>query len=392
MTFLAPGFLYAAIAGVVAVIALHLIVTHQPRAIVLPTARFVPDVPAAATSRAVRPYDLLLLLLRVLLLLAVGSALARPILKPRRERIARVIVADVSGSVANPVEVADSVRRLYRPGDVIVIFDSAARARATGDSLGDSLLHAVSMRATVGSLSAALVGALRAAPTVRDGADSVELVLVSAFVSAERDFATGPIGALWPGRARLVHVAADTAAAARDPQLSWDVATRPAMAIRVARLDTSGAVIAGNDVVVAPLQRRWSFPPDSLRGATVVARWVDGTPAAVERDSQSEAGCQRSIAIPVDSVGDLILRPEFVRLRQTLTGPCRSIGASDTPGTSVVAGDSVIRSLTGSGKLASAALFPAPMDVQSPIAPWLIAAALTLAFVEVIVRRQRGDR
>ncbi len=392
MTFLAPGFVYAALGAAAAVIALHLVVTHQPRASVLPTARFVPDVPAAATSRAVRPYDLLLLLLRVLLLLAVGAALARPIIKPRRERIARVIVADVSGSVANPTEVADSVRRLYRPGDVVVVFDSAARARATGDSLGDSSLHTGSMRSSVGSLSAALIGALRAAPSVRDGADSVELVLVSGFVSAERDLATGPIRALWPGRARLVHVAADTTAAVRDPQLSWDMATRPAMAIRVARIDTSGAVIAGNDVVVAPFQRRWSFPSDSLRGATVVARWVDGTPAAVERASQSEAGCQRSIAIPVDSIGDLILRPEFVRLRQTLTGPCRSIGASETPGTSVIVRDSIIRSLTGAGKLASAALFPAPVDVQSPIAPWLMAAAVTLAVIELIVRRQRGDR
>ncbi len=389
MTFLVPGFLYAAVAAAIAVIALHLIVTHQPRALVLPTARFVPDVPAAATSRAVRPYDLLLLLLRVLLLLAAGAALARPILKPRRERIARVIIADVSGSVANPAEVADSVRRLYRPGDVVVVFDSAARAagNSRGGSLGDSLLPAGGARSTVGSLSAALTSALRAAPGVRNGADSVELVLVSALAPAEQDLATEPIRALWPGRARLVLVAADTAFAVRDPEISWDVATRPAMAIRVAHIDTSGAVIAGNDVVVSPFQRRWSFPPDSLRGATVVARWVDGTPAAVERENQ--AGCQRSIAISVDSVGDLILRPEFVRLRETLTGPCRSVGALRATG---LVRNSGIAFLAGTGKLASTALFPAPINVESPIASWLMAGALALAILELIVRGRRGER
>ncbi|MGI8509650.1 MAG: BatA domain-containing protein [Gemmatimonadaceae bacterium] len=388
MTLLAPGYLYAAMAAAAAVVVLHLIVTRRPRAAILPTARFVPDVPAAARSRALRPYDLLLLLLRVLLLLALGTALARPILTPPRERIARVIVADVSGSVARRSEVADSVRRLYRMGDVTVAFDSAAHATAASDSL-----PSIGVSAATGSLSAALIGALRAAPSVREGADSLELVLVSALLPAESDLATARIRALWPGRSRLVRVAPDTVVARGPPRIYWGNASRPAMTINMQRPDTSGAVVARGEVVVAPFVRRWSFPEDSLRGAVVIARWVDGVPAAVERVVGH--GCVRSIAIPVDSAGDLVLRPEFIRLRELLSGPCGSHDVAGSAAGSAAgsveasSGASVIASLAGSGKLAAAGMFPAATDVQSPLAPWLLGAALALAVIELLVRRRR---
>jgi hypothetical protein len=76
MTFLAPGFFFASLGISAAIVALHFIVTRQPRAGILPTARFVPDMPANATARATRPSDLLLMLLRILLVLAAGTALA----------------------------------------------------------------------------------------------------------------------------------------------------------------------------------------------------------------------------------------------------------------------------------------------------------------------------
>ena len=62
MTFLAPGFFFASLAVAAAVIALHFIVTRQPRAGILPTARFVPNMPATATARATRPSDIPLML------------------------------------------------------------------------------------------------------------------------------------------------------------------------------------------------------------------------------------------------------------------------------------------------------------------------------------------
>lgn len=393
MTFLAPGFLYAALAAAVAIVALHLIVTHRPRAAMLPTARFVPDVAAAATSRVVRPSDLLLLLVRVFLLLAVGAALARPVLKPHRERIARVIVADHSASVASVAEVNDSVHALFRPGDVVVSFDSAAHGKLTSDSLSlpDSIAiarsgsaHAATRTPARGSLSAALVAALRATPSVRNGADSIELVLVSPLTVSEIDRATPTVRALWPGRARLVRVAADTTSDTRQPHISWTTTERPPLAVARPQSDTTGAVIAGSDVVIAPFQRRWTFPSDSLVGAEVVARWVDGTAAAVER--MDDAGCDRSIAIPVDSAGDLMLRSEFIRVREALTGACRSVPTAE------LASDSLVRLLAGTGKLASAAVFPAPTDVHSTLAPWLMGAGLALALIELLVRYRRGER
>src|SRR5205085_10979063 len=55
-----------------------------------------------------------------------------------------------------------------------------------------------------GSVSAALIAAIRAAPAFRDRADSLELVIVSPFTERSFDAATAPIRRLWPGRARLV--------------------------------------------------------------------------------------------------------------------------------------------------------------------------------------------
>ena len=128
MMFLAPAFLWGAIAVALGIVALHFIVTRQPQASVLPTARFVPDSAATATARNVRPSDLLLMLLRVLLVLAAGVALAKPVIQPSRRANGRIILMDASRSVASVCEAADSVRNLYRDGDAIVVFDSTARS------------------------------------------------------------------------------------------------------------------------------------------------------------------------------------------------------------------------------------------------------------------------
>jgi hypothetical protein len=132
MTFLAPGFFFASLAVAAGIVALHFIVTRQPRAAILPTARFVPDLPATATARAARPSDLLLMVLRVLLVLAAGAGLAKPILKSSRGAEARVILADVSRSTRDAAGMRDSVRSLYRDRDALVVFDSSARLLTAG--------------------------------------------------------------------------------------------------------------------------------------------------------------------------------------------------------------------------------------------------------------------
>jgi hypothetical protein len=441
MSFLAPGFLFASMAVAAAIVALHFIVTRQPRSAILPTARFVPDTRATTVAPARRPSDLLLMLLRVLIVLAAGAGLARPVLTPRRGAEARVILVDVSRSARDSVAMRDSVRAIYRNQDAVVLFDSSARlvarnVRDTLASLGPTIRR--------GNLSAALITALRAGSSLRDRADSLELVIVSPFAREELDAATDTIRKLWPGKARLVRVAASTVdtaaspssltinAAADDPLavtvglarttatvggridrgssqvetlgatgaqdalpnsvrgastdgplIGWPASTRPRFAASRAVRDTVGGVMAGDAVVVSPFDRQWSFPPDSLRGADVIARWVDGEPAAVEKPDG--AGCVRSVAIPVTPVGDFVIRHDFVRLVASLSRPCARI-------TSLIPADSAdLAKLGGQGGLAPRSAFQPLTDAHSDLAPWLFALAIAAAIAELLLRRRGRD-
>lgn len=418
MTFLAPGFFFASLAVAAGVVALHFIVTRQPRAGILPTARFVPNLPATATAKHTRPSDIVLMLLRVLLVLAAGAGMARPVFKPSRGAEARVILADVSRSVRDTAMLRDSVRALYRKNDVLIAFDSSVR-NVAGDSVA-----ALSPGLRKGSLGAALIAAQRAASGLRDRADSIELVIVSPFAGEEFDASTRDIRALWPGRARLARLSTtrdtvrdlrtiEVKASVGDPLqiaagfaggrgahnaliirdgssteptdgktiVEWPIAARPRGAVSRSRPDTIGGVASGNELVVAAFERKWSYSADSIRGADVVARWIDGEPAAIEWDSTN--GCTRSVAVPVASFGDLVLRNDFTRLVSALTGECvmqTAIAPADPR---------VVDQLAGTGRLASHDAFLPRGDVRSTIAPWLIALAIALAIIELFVRRRR---
>ena len=434
MTFLEPGFLFASLAVAAAMVALHFIVIRQPRAAILPTARFVPDTRATTVARDRRPSDLLLMLLRVLTVLAAGAALAKPVLTPSRGAEARVILVDVSRSARDSIAMRDSVRALWRSRDALVLFDSSARVVAgnVGDTVG--ALRPTNKR---GNLSAALIGALRAGSALRDRADSLDLVIVSPFAREELDAATDTIRRLWPGKATLVRVGGsfadstqfagklDIKADANDPlavtvgitrsastakalidragidaptaqrtggagaatsgdragaQIEWPASGRPRGAIPRAVRDTVGGVMAGDAAVVATFDRAWTFPPDSLRGAEVIARWVDGQPAAIERPDG--AGCIRSVAIPVTPVGDLVIRHDWTRFVASLSGPCASV-------TSLIPADpGDVAKLEGKGGLAPRKAFQPLTDAHSPLAPWLFALALAAAIAELFVRRR----
>jgi hypothetical protein len=424
MTFLSPAYLLGALMVAGGIVLLHFIVTKQPRSSVFPTARFVPELPAKATSRAARPSDLLLMLLRVLVVIAAGAGLARPVVQPSRATVGQLILADVSRAVASVREVADSVRHASGDGSLILASDSTARViKGTApDSI--SRLQPTSAR---GNLSSALISALRAASELRDRVDSVELVVVSPFLAEEVDAATNEIRSLWPGRARLVRVSAAAAATKEEPTVgfigdtadplrvtadiisrksgiipvqvlrrapdatdtsankgivvSWPVSDRPPLAVLRATIDSPGAVVTRNAVVVAAFERRWSYPVDSLAGATVVARWVDGNPAAIEKSSGVEA-CTRSVAIPVTPAGDLAIRPELARLVRDLTAPCGD------PMSTVPLQGNVLAALRGGPALAPASAFRSKSDITSPIAPWLLGLAILAAIAELLVRNR----
>lgn len=427
MTLLAPLFLWGAALVAAGIVALHFIVTRQPRASILPTARFVPDSAATATVRDTRPSDLMLMLLRVLVVLAAGAALAKPVIKPSRQADARIFLMDASRSVANVGEAADSVKKLYLAGDAIVVFDSAARSLGVTGSDSLASLRRADAR---GNLSAALVASLREGSVVRDRADSLELVIVSPFAQEEHDAATDSIRKLWRGRARLVHVAArvdsapvgagaielrsssddalavavslgskqqprastrivrnasltaeDTAWASGDGHVlvTWPSDGRPLFSVPRTPVDQSGGILSDDSGLIAGFDRRWKFTADSLGAARVVARWADGEPAAVEKGIGK--GCIRSVAIPVKGIGDLVIRPEFIALMREIAAPCGE-ARSTTPLASTV-----IASLSGRGPLATNDSFAARRDIASPLAPWLLGIALAAALAELLVRR-----
>jgi hypothetical protein len=428
VTLLAPGFLWASLVLAAGIVALHFIVRRQPPATVLPTARFVPDSPATAIVRDARPVDLLLMLLRVLIVLAVGSALAKPVFEQKRQATGRVFVVDASRATSNFREAADSVRALFREGDAIVLFDSAARALGPAAPESLSTVHAST---TSGNLSAGLTAAVRAGSALRDRVDSVELVLVSPLLAEERDAATDSIRKLWPGRARLIHIrpatsdsslsvakgditidtdqtdplaitvsmaakrpfqgnarilrsgkltAADSAWMGTDNHVLalWPTSGRPLFAEERGPADQSGGIVGRDLRLVSTFDRRWKYPPDSLRDARVIARWADGEPAVIEKRVGN--GCLKSVGIPVTDVGDLVIRPEFQRLVEVVTAPCGDLVAATPLAASGVA------SLGGAGHLAPRDAFIPRDNIPSPLAPRLFGLALIAALAELVVR------
>lgn len=433
MSFLFPGFLLAAGAMAAGAVLLHFIVTREPDQLELPTARFAPERTIQARARRLEPRDLLLLAIRVALVLAVGAALAGPLLAPPRRDLVRIVMLDRSRAVLNPAEAADSARALLRPGDGLILFDSAATLVETGSS--DSLAG-LARSPAAGRISTALIAALRTASRIRERADSIELVLVSPLVGEAVDAATDSIRALWPAGIRLVAVAPSSASPRpmvtleSDPGDPLAIALPPPGgtgaegAVRVLRRpatsgdsawgnqpgrvlvvwpadsvvapgwtalapDTTGAVMAGDVVVVAPFVRRASRAGDleasraaQRRGDLVVARWVDGEPAAVE--SPLGQGCIRSVAIPVPAAGDLVLDPRFAKLVSVLTQACG--GAADfrplepARRAGLAGQEPVLRA-------AAAGLAPAER-MTTPWSKWLLLAALLLLGLEAAARRR----
>lgn len=444
MTFLAPTFLFAAALVAGAVVAIHFIVTREPRTVPLPTARFAPLQPVRTRSRRLRLQDLLLMLLRVLAILAVGTGLARPVIDPPRREVARILLVDRSHALADPAEAADSARALYAEGDAVVLFDSTATVLRAG--VPDSLA-ALARSAAQPRLSAALIAALRTASEMRERADSIELAIISPFAADAADLATDSIRALWPGGIRLVRVAAraDSAAPAvvafvgeaDDPlrvalagargaadsassnvrvvrgtpdaaDSAWaangaralvhwpathgsaDGASTPAVPAPWtprAALDTVGALTAGGATVVATFERWAAYGGAAGDGAArVVARWLDGEPAAVE--AAHGAGCIRTVMVGVPSRGDLVLQPRFARLAAALTRTC-----AGTP-TSAPLDSARLAALAGAaGSTAVAAgVLPQPEVIRSTLAPWLFGAALVFALAALLLQRRTAGR
>lgn len=428
--------LFAWVAGGVALatVALHLLAWRRPPESLLPTARFAPERPVRMVSRAVRPADLALLVLRVALVLLVGFALAGLTVAPRREGTAHVVVVDRSREAGAGSAVANAARRELRAGDALVTFDSVARevASPSVDSLAEKSSGAP------GSVSAALVAATRAARRLERAHDSVEIVIVSPFAAGEIDAATASIRATWRGAVRVVRagdVPNDSVASGRATVRSPagdPVAAALALAgdtpggadVRVTRDAPTAAdsawAVAGHALVVWPSAtpsgwpaRRvadtvfavtapgahgamgWSLPPATVVAplartvapppGRVVARWSDGEPAATELSLGS--GCVRAVAVPVPSVGDLALTPAFGRFVRRMVEPCGAVTGGSAVGDSVLA--ATIPAAPPPG--ADLAARKATVMPRSSLTPWLLGLALLAALAELVVRRGDAD-
>jgi hypothetical protein len=254
---------------------------------------------------------------------------------------------------------------------------------------------------------------------VGSGADSVELVLLSPVTGGELDEATDSIRATWPGALTLVRLGATvdsatlpslehpvTDADVLGPALHGRVVQAAPGAVRlvrgplaaedsafarrggvVVRWDSIGArplapsaIAMGDDVIVAALGR------DTLKvGGTVLARWADGAPAALE--NVVGEGCVRTIGLSVPVAGDLPLDPSFQRIVNGLTDACLrsrvSVGAA-------VDSARVAGLAMGAGAASGSALANGD-ERPAPIAAWLLALALACALGELLLRR-RGEQ
>jgi hypothetical protein len=383
-------------------------------------------------SRAIRPADLALLAVRVLIVMLVGVALAGPTIAPRREGLGRVVVADrsIPGALGAVVSTA---RGLLRPGDALVVFDSAAREAAVSvlDSVGSSPTGQ-------GSVSAGLIAGIRAARRLERERDSVELVVVSPFERRELDAATSAIRATWAGPVRSVRAGAQPNApvAAARPDVRAPDGDAVAVALSLAGELTGGASVRvvrdaltaadtawaneGRAVVLWPAERssRWSARPapdtafavtapggagddvDDLRAATVVApfvrttvpppgrvvaRWSDGEPAATE--TALGAGCLRAVAVPVPAVGDLVLTPSFRHFVRRMAAPCGGAAAA-------FASDSVLAATIPAAMPRTDRVNVASIGAEAPtskLAAWLLGLALAAALGEMWLRRGGTD-
>lgn len=455
MTFLAPGFFIASLAVAAAIVALHFIVTRQPRAGILPTARFVPDMHATTVAPAKRPSDLLLLLLRALVVLAAGTALAKPVLTSSRGAEARVILVDVSRSARDPIATRDSVGAYYRSGDAVVAFDSSARV-VTGNV--EDTLGALRLTSKRGNLSAALIAALRAGSSLRDRADSLELVIVSPFGKEELDAATDTIRKLWPGKAQLVSVSG-TVPELADVTGELEITAEPTdpltVTVALARNRAAGNArrAAGNarretgnarrptangqreTDNAARIDRRSIQAPPASQGSGPLIEWPsDSRPrGAVPRavrdtiggvlssDALVVAAFDRRWSFPQDSLrnAEVIARwadgePAAIE-KPNRAGCVRSVAIPVSPVgdfvirndfvrlvaalsrpcsqiTSLIPADpAVVANLEGAGGLAPREALQPLTDTRSDLAPWLLAFALAAAIAELFVRRRKRD-
>lgn len=441
ISFALPWLFGVAMAAALGITALHFLSVRQPRVMLLPTARFVPEREARAVARQARPSDVALLLLRVLALLAAGAALAGARCGAPQTRLSTIIVIDEarrvdSAALVSRAVAAGGVRDVADawsptvlwvdgvandPGVAIAaaIRESARQAQANASLAELSLavvmpetvgsregwdawrsqwparIHIVrSARAnvsTTGSRSQPRPGTVRvvhapgAVATAR-GTDIVD----AAFAARGSVGARGALGDSVDvvvfrsgthdrGRANSANANSANANSARVTIL-WPVSGVPAGWTAAPAQDSVSALVAAGTALVAPWLRT-ALPPALSDSVRALAWWSDGVAAAVER--QRGPSCVREVAIAVPE-GDLLLSPAADGLMRALYAPCggRGVAAPRDGPTS----NSSQPGLAALSAYAPASRFRDGVASSRATRPaWLATALLALALVALLV-------
>ena len=429
MSFLAPWMMVAGVIGALGVFALHLLTTRRPPAVMLPTARFVPESDVRAVARASRPTDVVLLVLRALAVLAIGAAFAQPVPDAPGAQVRTVVALEWTTAVADIEAARAKAKEYLSRGNALVVFDTAAR-EVPQEAL--DTLSAPSPLLRRATLSPMFVRARDAGMRIARGADSVRLVVISGVSADALDAATPAWRAAWPGRVEVVRL---TVQADTSPAPTLDVSgllpddpLRPALAtlrngrgphgVRLARAEATAAdsawvrevpgavlvlwpataasadvaregsidpradtVIAAGVValdggkaipLVAPLMRR------AVPEGRAVARWRDGTPAVTERVYGN--GCVRSVGVGIPLAGDLTLRPPFAHFLEAMLAPCGGARSAALP-------DSAVPWLHAEGALADGPTLASSAPTSSPLTKWLLLLATLVLAIEQVMRR-----
>lgn len=414
MTFLSPGWIL--VAGVASAIAaaIHLISWQMPRAVSLPTARFVPDEPARRAARTIRPSDLALLALRIAILMSAGLALARPVFRVTPSGTAQVIAVERSADTSAIRERLATVPR--RDRTVFVLFDTTVRV-----TTDESVARAVVMDSgATPSLSVGLLAAIREARVLAPDFERVGITLLSTFDQRAFDAATAGVRAMWADSITVVRlplatpvepvVRVDIAGEADDPVVAGiRLAEANGLLRGSARVnryapsaDDSAVAADGAVAVVWPRTLRGdSQRVDGVHagGATalghfikstvtdsgiVVARWVDGDVAALERPVGR--GCIRTVGFDLPDVGDFTLSPGFQRLAAELLAPCGGKASGR------VAPDSLIAIVANAPRQPVPGRVPDESGNANRMASVLMMLAVLLSIGEFMIRRRSPSR
>jgi len=405
MNFAAPGWIGLAALASLAVVAIHLIAWRLPRTVVLPTARFVPDEPARRAARTVRLADLALLALRVAIVMTGGLAMARPIFEARPTGSATVIA--LAGGSGDSLARRDSVR-VVQGGErtTFVVFDTSAQVLTA-----EAAALSAAQSASEASLTTGLLAAIREAHRLGMQYDTVRIVVVSPFLRTSFDNATRAVRSMWPDSIHLVRIPLGEVADSPTTLQFESTGDDPVVAgIRLARANglirgesrviregPAAAPVPGTTVVLWPRTE----PNDELRvdavhandvtaigqfiptplgdSGRVIARWVNGAPAA--REVVQGGGCVRTIGFDVPDVGDFVLTPSFQRLTAELLAPCGGRRDSD------VAPDSMLAAFSTPVSDAPSAIQGAD-DSRNRIAAILMVLAVLLGIAELLTRRK----